>query len=51
LGLEGTSYTSMVGWGPENMVEVEFHSVLKDDKPVLAINFNYPPTTAYMKLH
>jgi len=51
LGLESTPYTSMVGWGPENMVEVEFHSVLKDDKPVLAVNFNYPPTAAYMKLH
>jgi hypothetical protein len=51
LGLEATPYTDLVGWGPENMVAVEFHSVLKDDKPVLAIDFNYPPTAAYMKLH
>jgi hypothetical protein len=51
LGLESTSYTSMVGWGPDNLVEVEFHSALKDGKPVLAINFNYPPTAAYLKLH
>jgi len=51
LGLESTPYTSMVGWGPENMIEAEFHSALKDGKPVLAINFNYPPTAAYLKLH
>ena len=51
IGLEYTSYTSMVGWGPDNMIEAEFHSALKDGKPVLAVNFNYPPTAAYWKLH
>jgi hypothetical protein len=51
LGLESTSHTSMVGWGPDNMVEVEFHSALKDGKPVLVVDFNYPPTAAYLKLH
>jgi hypothetical protein len=51
LGIESTPYTDMVGWSPDTMVEVEFHSVLKDNKPVLAVNFNYPPIAAYTKLH
>lgn len=51
LGLESTPLTDMLGWGTDNLIETEFHSALKDGKPVLAVNFNYPPTAAYMKLH
>jgi hypothetical protein len=52
IGLDSTSYTSMVGWNTDNLVEVELSSTLtKDEKPCLVVGFNYPPTPAYTKLH
>jgi len=52
IGLESTSYTNMVGWNTDNLVEVEFSTTMtKDEKPCLVVGFNYPPTPAYTKLH
>lgn len=51
LGLEPTTYGFEVGWNIDKMIEVQFTSMLTDDKePVLVIGYNHMPFVHYDKI-
>lgn len=47
LDLEGAPWADAVGFGPDNMLELDISSQLKGGKPCVIINFAKPPSTEY----
>lgn len=44
LGLQQTTESGNIGWTPTQLLELEFSSVIYNDKPVLAFGYNYVKT-------
>lgn len=51
IGLERTQFSDEVGWCSTELMKLEFSSVLKDDKPCLAIGFRTEPVRDYYNFH
>jgi len=52
LGLETTGYGYEVGWNLDELVEIQFSSILAEDKtPVLSIGYTHMPKTKYDKVY
>jgi hypothetical protein len=48
IGLPPTAYTDSVGFNTDNMLEVQFSTVMApDDRPCIAIDFANPPISGY----
>lgn len=47
LDLEGAPWADAVGFGPDNMLELDISTTLKGGKPCVTINFVKPPQTEY----
>jgi len=48
IGLDPTPYSDVVGWRIDNLVEVQFSTVMSPDKrPCISIDFAVPPSTDY----
>jgi len=52
IGLPATTYSDQVGWNGNQMLEVEFSTVLSsDNRPCITIDFNPIPFVDYDRLH
>lgn len=50
LGLPPTTWSEDVGWNTDNMVEIEYSTVLAyNDRPCIAINFKNMPSPNYLR--
>jgi Family of unknown function (DUF6353) len=52
IGLPATTYSDSVGWNANQMLEIEFSTVLSSDgRPCITIDFNPVPFVEYDRLH
>lgn len=52
IGLEPTTYTDSVGWGPNHRFEVSFTTTMStDNRPCVAVDFTEPPHMEYYSVH
>jgi hypothetical protein len=52
IGLPPTTYTDTVGWNSDHRMEVQFSTVLSEDKrPCIAIDFSKPPVPDYDRFY
>lgn len=52
IGLPSTEYSEEVGWNSDELLELQFSTVMSDDqKPCIAINFRCSPIRNYHRIH
>lgn len=47
IGLSRTSMGDNFGWNHDNPLEVKFIPLLKDGKPVMGIDYRFPPVSTF----
>jgi hypothetical protein len=50
IGLPQIDIGERVGWTTDNMLELGFSAVLRDEKPAIAIHYNHQPKEKYNKI-
>lgn len=52
LGLPTTSYSEEVGWNSDNIIDIDFSTVLsEDERPCISIDFRVVPVRDYFRVH
>lgn len=52
IGLPSTEYSEEVGWNSDELLELQFSTVMSDNqKPCIAINFRCSPIRNYYRIH
>jgi hypothetical protein len=50
IGLEGTDFSSAVGWNTDRLLEIEFTPTIYANKPAIALGYNHGPIVGYDRL-
>lgn len=47
IGLEGTKFSSAIGWNTDELLEVQFTPTIHADKPAILLGYNHGPILGY----
>lgn len=47
IGLEGTKFSSSIGWNTDELLEVQFTATMYGDKPAILLGYNHGPILGY----
>jgi Family of unknown function (DUF6353) len=50
IGLEGTKFSSSVGWNTDRLLEVNYTATMYEDKPAIMLQYSHSPIVGYDRL-